>query len=242
MTVAVLPLQFGLVAESDTGISNAELSHLAAALQRQAVRDVAPVWGVTASVDAFPTRKVVPTGRWHIVIKNKIGAPGAAGFHDDEHGQPYALVQRADTLEATCLTASHELVEMMVDPFGRNFVPGRGITPGQTRVRYLVEACDPCEDDRYAYEVEGLPVSDFITPDYHAPVMTGRRCSFTGAVKRPRDILRGGYLSWLYQNVYWQKTWFSGPTAKVVKLGRLEGAESPRAKIDRLVAAERYGE
>ena len=63
---------------------------------------------------------------------------------------------------------------------------------------YLVEACDPCEDNSYAYTINGIAVSDFITPHFYDPVMTsGTRYSFGGNIKAPRQILPGGYISFV---------------------------------------------
>ena len=43
-------------------------------------------------------------------------------------------------------------------------------------------------------------VSDFITPAFYDPVkIEGVRYSFTGAVKHPRQVLEGGYISWRNQ-------------------------------------------
>jgi hypothetical protein len=61
-----------------------------------------------------------------------------------------------------------------------------------------VEACDPCEDNSYAYTINGVRVSHFITPHFYDPLVTsGTRYSLTGAIKGPRQILPGGYISWV---------------------------------------------
>jgi hypothetical protein len=48
---------------------------------------------------------------------------GAAGYHQDSYGQPYPLVEYSASWS---LTASHEVVEMFVDPWG----PPRRRRPG----------------------------------------------------------------------------------------------------------------
>jgi hypothetical protein len=61
-----------------------------------------------------------------------------------------------------------------------------------------VEACDPCEANNYGYQIQGTLVSDFITPHFYDSVETpGSPYSFTGAIKRPRQILPGGYISFV---------------------------------------------
>ena len=54
-------------------------------------------------------------------------------------------------------------------------------------------------------------VSDFYTPRFFDPVHSSAiRYSFTDAIKRPRQVLRGGYLSWHDPKTdhWWQQTWF----------------------------------
>lgn len=94
-------------------------------------------------------------------------APGAAGFHDDENEQPFALVQFSNQW---ALTASHEVLEMLADPFGRRLVAGQSPKAGQGRVQFLVEVCDPSEDTAFAISVNGIKLSDFYTPRYFDPV------------------------------------------------------------------------
>ena len=110
----------GLVSESQS-ISFSELGRVSAALQKQAIRDLGPVWNVQATVDVFGRLEDLPVGTWPILIQDDINTPGAAGVHEDEDGQPFALVTAGN---GWSLTASHELVEMLVDPFGRRLAEG----------------------------------------------------------------------------------------------------------------------
>ena len=99
-----------------------------AALQKQVARDFGPIWGVRATVDAFGKLKDVPLGYWPVIVRDDIGFPGAAGIHLDKGGQPYALVQySADWV----LTTSHEILEMLADPFGNRLVAGQSPKPGR---------------------------------------------------------------------------------------------------------------
>ena len=50
--------------------------------------------------------------------------PGALGIHLDKHNQPFALVTASSDKDVWSLTASHELAEMIVDPFGDRLVAG----------------------------------------------------------------------------------------------------------------------
>ena len=221
-------------------IKSGELQQVAAALQKQATRDLGPIWGIEATVDAFTKLKDVPTGYWPIIIREKIDDPSAAGYHSDRYRQPFALVKHDDGWPLTC---SHEMCEMLVDPFGSRMVSSGSIKQGQGRVSYLVEVCDPSEDDSFAYSVNGIMLSDFYTPHYFDPVTAASiRYSFTGCITKPKQVLKGGYLSWLdpATGKWWQATFF-GTQLRVDditgKMDMLEG--SLRSRIDRITATPR---
>jgi hypothetical protein len=72
-----------------------------------------------------------------------IGTPGAAGIHEDKNGQPFALVTASSNLDEWSSTASHEALEMLIDPFGNRLVAGDSPKSDQGRVSFLVEVCDP---------------------------------------------------------------------------------------------------
>jgi len=200
----MLPVQVALVPQTRQA-DLADVTHVAAALQKQAVRDLAPIWFVSATVDPFPTLRSVPVGYWPVIIVDDV--KDAGGYHLDKNGHPYALVEYSPSWS---LTASHETLEMLCDPWGRRVAAGRSPKRGQGQVEFLVEACDPCEAADFAYTINGVLVSDFITPHFYDPRKTvGARYSFTGAVKAPRQILQGGYISWWdpESNHVWQELW-----------------------------------
>lgn len=226
--------QMALVSEVEAEVVPAsELSRASAALQKQLTRDFGPIWDIRATIDAFARLDDVPLTYWPILVQEDIQVD-AAGIHLDKDGQPFALVQHSNQWT---LTASHEVLEMSADPFGNRLVSSRSIKPDQGRVQYLVEVCDPSEAAQFGYHVNGVLVSDFYTPNFFDPVQTvGTRYSFTGAISEPRQVLRGGYLSWHDppSDHWWQQLWFDGePEFK--DLGRLDAAQgSVRAQIDRL--------
>jgi hypothetical protein len=223
-----------LISETERVSAN-DLMAVAAALQKQATRDLAPIWDIGATVDAFGGLADMPVDYWPIIIRDDIGY-NAAGIHLDHNGQPFALVSSDGSRDVWSLTCSHELCEMLVDPFGNRLVAGDSIKPGQGRVNYLVEVCDPSEGSRCAYSVNGVRVSDFYTPHFFDPVAApGVRYSYTGALTRPRTILPDGYVSWvdLATDIWWQQTWFDGDEAVFRSLGKLSGTGSLRAQVDR---------
>jgi hypothetical protein len=230
--MAILP-QVGIVAEG-TGISIADVNRCTAAIQKQVSRDFGPIWNINATVDAFATLEEVPLGYWPVIVQENLAADGALGFHVDKNGQPYALVKHTDGWETT---VSHETLEMLADPFGNRIVSCPSVKEGQGRVQYLVEVCDPSEAPQYGYTANGVLVSDFYTPHYFDPVGAPNvRYSFTGAITQPRQVLKGGYLSWfdpvsghVFQEIYFD----DAPEFR--DLGAMDAAaKSLRAEVDRL--------
>jgi hypothetical protein len=227
----MFPRLLALVSET-ARVSSSELARVAAALNKQATRDITQLWGVQASVDAFSNLEDVPLGYWPMVVRDDIGVPGAAGIHLDEDGQPFALIQHSNSWS---LTASHEAVEMMVDPLGDRVIAGPSLKEDQGRVEYLVEVADPSEAAEFGYTINGILMSDFYGPQFFDPrAAQGVRYSFTGAITEPRQVLRGGYISWHepISGHWWQLLHF-GAEPEFLDLGRLDLAgQSIRSFID----------
>ncbi len=221
------------IVPDDTDIEMAEILRVTSALQKQVTRDFAPIWEVHATVDGFASLEQVPLGYWPVTIMRDV--EGAAGFHTDKNGQPFAVVEAGDSWS---LTASHEVLEMLADPFGNRLIAGPSPKPGQGRVEFLVEVCDPPEDTDFAYTVNDVLVSDFYTPRYFDPVRNdGVRYSFSNAISEPRQVLRGGYLSWhdSVSDHWFQQTFFGGAEPRTRDLGVLAREDrSLREIIDEL--------
>jgi len=238
--MSALPHQVALVSDT-SAVSFSDVSTAAAALQKQATRDFGPLWQLSATVSAFDGLESVPVDYWPVIIRDDIDQPGAAGYHTDDNGQPFSLVQADDQWQ---LTASHETLEMLADPFGNRTIAGS--PPPQAprqiaalrRVVYLVEICDPCEDAQFAYGVNGQQLSDFITPHYYDPNgATGTLYSFRGNVKGTHTVLDNGYVSFgnPVTNEWYQIVVTNGQ-AQLRDLGKLSrNGRSLRETIDDLV-------
>ncbi|MEU7137017.1 hypothetical protein [Streptomyces sp. NPDC046261] len=228
----MLVTQLALVSETDQ-ITPSQLTRVAAALQKQAIRDFAPLWNLPASVDAFDKLDDVPVGYWPMIVRDDIGMEGAAGVHLDDNGQPFSLIEYSDSWS---LTASHEMLEMLADPWGNRLVAGQSPKPGQGVVEFLVEVADPPEAPEFGYTINGMLVSDFFTPNFYDPVNApGVRYSFGGHLPGPRQILPGGYISWRdpVTDHWWQQIWFGTDKPQFRDLGKLTArAGSLRAAID----------
>jgi predicted ester cyclase len=228
----MLPIYITLVYEGSS-VSTRELTRVAAALDKQVTRDIGPIWSVEATVNPAFSLDDVPVGSWPIILVEDAGDPRVLGYHRDGFGQPYAKVALTDSWS---LTASHECLEMLVDPFGDRMVPGPSLKEGEGRVSYLVEVCDPVQSSECSYTVNDVMVSDFVTPRFYDPLAaSGVRYSFTGNTPGPRGVLEDGYITWRNQTNEHMMQFHvrRGGGQGYTDLGRLEGfAGSVREFVD----------
>lgn len=221
-------------------IMDEELVRVAAAIDIQVRRDLASFWPIEAAISALPRASLLGLGVWPVFIVAATD-DGTGGFHRTFHQQPYAEVVEGPSWS---IAASHEILEMLVDPSGNRLVAAKaiGVTEqGDVRdidgtVEYLLEICDPTEDPTFAYDIDGVLVSDFYTPAFFdgfaAP---GVRYSFRGAITHPRRAYPGGYLSW------WDSTkrtmrrldYIDHIQPKIIEVGRHLPSFSLREHVDR---------
>lgn len=236
-------IQVGLV--DTTGQIDPDLVHAAAvALNLQVTRDLPQFWPITATVMFLPDKGKVPVGVWPVQLVKTL-PPDEGGYHSDQHKQPFSKVIASKTDPTWTIDASHEILEMLVDPYGNRMqssvaieIVGGKIKDGVGQYGYLVEACDPCEANNLAYTVNGIAVSDFITPHFYDPVVTdGTRYSFAGHIKAPRQILPGGYISFVdtVKNEWEQLMWVDPTQPPSIRtLGQAAADKSLREWIDGL--------
>jgi len=233
-------IQVGLV--DTTGKLNPDLvQSVAAALNIQVMRDLPQFWNVQASVIYLPHASKLPAGVWPVRLVGSL-PPGEGGVHMDEHNQPYSKVIATPKSDEWTIDASHETIEMLVDPYGNRLqsstaiaISGNGVKDTTGQFNYLVEACDPCEADKYAYSIQGVAVSDFITPHFYDSIATtGTRYSFTGAVGYPRNLLPGGYISFVNMetNEWQQILWVNPGPPTLNNLGPAPQGTSLRVWVD----------
>lgn len=69
--MSALIRQVALVSITDS-VPSETVMQISAALQKQATRDLGPIWEVSATVDAFDRLGQVPVGTWPIVIGGRV--------------------------------------------------------------------------------------------------------------------------------------------------------------------------
>jgi hypothetical protein len=215
----MLHVSMGLIDKTGEVDANT-LSAAAAAINVQVNRDLAQYWNVSASISALSAEGGVPPGLWPVFIVPAI--KDAGGFHLTKHNQPYAEVAYGP---GWTIAASHEVCEMLVDPSGNRLQPSLSIDLKSSRIvdgagtfEYLVEVCDPSESPDNAYSIAGVTVSDFYTPHFYDPMaVAGTRYDFTGAIKAPRQVLKGGYFLSIQTSIeeqfeFLQARWINNPS------------------------------
>jgi hypothetical protein len=215
-----MPLQ-QIVIIDQTGKINAELMHAAAlALNQQVRQDLPKYWtGINAGVSYAPSLQSLQTNAWPVFLATGL-PPDEGGFHLDNNNQPYAKVEVSPSDPSWTLDASHEIIEMLIDPYGNRLktapaiaISGDDVVEGSGQFSYLVEACDPCEAKTFAYDIDGIAVSDFITPHFYDAAKTaGTAYSFTGSITRPRQVLPGGYISYMDEHGAWMQILWADPS------------------------------
>jgi hypothetical protein len=67
---------------------------------------------------------------------------------------------------------------------------------------YALEICDAVEDDKLGYEIDGVLVSDFITPAWFEPTCADR-IDFNKHLSKQLELARGGYISFFDPSSGW---------------------------------------
>jgi hypothetical protein len=195
------------------------LSSAATALNLQVTQHLPKYWsGINASVSSAASIGALPANSWPVFLVKSL-PPGEGGFHMDKHNQPYAKVIASPDDASWTIDASHEIIEMLVDPNGNRMqtsqaiaIQGDAVVDTSGTFDYLVEACDPCEANNFAYDIDGIELSDFITPDfYSAAARPGGQYSYMGNITRPRQLLEGGYISYIGSDGRWRQILWVDP-------------------------------
>jgi hypothetical protein len=176
----------------DTDVAAVEIIHAAAALQRQVLEDFYPVWGIDATVRPATLKDPARDDEWRLELRKVPTIDGALGFHDiTDAGLPrlfdFPELDAQDGVRWT-VTASHEILEALADPWLR-----RG-AQDDAGVWWATEVCDPVEQDTYA--IDGVLVSNFAYPAWQEPPPkpdATTRYDHLGLCKGPWEVRDGGY-------------------------------------------------
>jgi hypothetical protein len=127
-----------------------------------------------------------------MVFLDNADQPGALAYHDlTKDGLPISKVFVKTTLDdkqLVSVSASHELVEMLVDPAINMMTTGPN-----PKATYAYESADPVEEEGFL--VNGIQMSDFVYPSYFEVFRKASSVQFDhmNLVTKPFQILKGGY-------------------------------------------------
>ena len=185
-----------------TAFTQAQLEDELPAYQKAVTEDFSKWWGVDAQLVALPLFAKPPAGSTVIHLYDDSTLCDiwgcALGYHDAKHGVPAAYVFARTSLEdsvAVSEVITHELFEMLADPFINRAVRARGEW-------WLVEVSDPVVNDRWFYpSATGKPVAiqSFVTPAWYG---TGKGPFDRNLkIRKPFQLRRGGYVA------HWDHGW-----------------------------------
>lgn len=210
-----------------------DFNKLVSALRVYVNRYVVPVWGTPARL--VKSHDFVP-GAWAVVFLDDADAPGALAYHDlTPEGLPLSKVFVRTTLDdggLVSVSASHELVEMLVDPAINMMTTGP-----DPKTMYAYESADPVE--ALSFKVNDIEMSDFVYPSYfegfHAPGSV--RFDQLGQIGRPFEILSGGYQI-VFKNGKWSQVHGSAAKARAFAKEDRRGHRSEQRAQGKLKRAD----
>jgi len=95
--------------------------------------------------------------------------------------------------------ATHEICEMAVDPWLNSaYQDPQGVF-------WAGEVCDPVEDDQYGYQIGGVLVTDFVTPNWFGHQHAQSNIDLKGHANAPFEVLTGGYAQKFDPQAGWQQ-------------------------------------
>lgn len=186
------------VVNATTVLTDAALQSMVDAVQTQVHRDFLPAWGVDAALHCVPKGSKPPLGMSWMAVLDTADVAGALGYHDvTNDGLPLGKVfakTTADDGGKVSVTLSHEVLEMLADPDVNLLCE---IRSGRTRRYFAYEVCDAVEADTLGYDINGVTVSDFVTPaSFETFLPKGRTFDFQGKLLSPLPaMMPGGYLA-----------------------------------------------
>jgi len=246
MLIAILNQSSGA-----TGVTDADVATMTAAIATQIQVDVAPAWDrAPATVTFYNNASAVPAGAYGVAIVNTIQdqPQGMLGYHAENWGVVATQPEFANGAQvltgdwSVSSTLSHEVLEMFIDP-ACNLWAVNGQGPA-----YSLEVCDPVEAPTYPDPVSGVSVSNFVFPSWFDPQGTApfdklrqvtapftiaaagyanyvRGGQFTNAAGGYANYVHGGQMQQQFGTTYpgWRKAMKSPPAPSMARSQRILG-------------------
>jgi hypothetical protein len=183
------------VLNPSTVMSDDDVQALLPVMQKQ-VEQFAEAWNADADLVFVPTDETPPEGSWWLSVLDNSDQAGALGYHDvTNEGLPLGKVFAGADLAhgyKVSVTFSHELLEILADPEINRCVFLQRADGSGLIVAY--ESCDAVEADDLGYDIDGVTVSDFVTPQWFMPGFPGPY-DYQEHCSKPLELRPGGYIS-----------------------------------------------
>jgi hypothetical protein len=184
-------VQISVINES-TAITDAQVKEMIPAFEMQWNRDLGPAWGIDRAQFTWTAKHQQPSATsWWVVFLDDSDQASALAYHDlTDAGLPISKVFAKTILAdkaSISVGATHEICEMAVDPT----INLAAQDPSGTFWAY--EVCDPVEDDQYGYDINGVLVTDFVTPAWFGFKNATGPLDFQRHATAPFQVLTGGY-------------------------------------------------
>ncbi len=188
------------ITNASTCLTDAQVQSVIPSLQKQVTRDFNAYWDLDCSLAFLSKKQPLTAGWWQIVITDNPDQAGALGYHElTNTGAPLGKVFAAldiDSGSSWSVTLSHELLEMLGDPW----INWCAESPDGRL--FALEVCDAVEADDLGYEIDGVMLSDFITPSWFEPT-DADRVDFMKRISKQLELAPGGYISVLDPGKGW---------------------------------------
>lgn len=215
------------VINESTAMADADIERMLPALQLQWNRDLKSVWQVEpASFTFLAANQPPPPGWWWLVFLDNSDQASALAYHDlSNDGSPISKVFVKTLLDggaSVSVGASHELCEMAVDPWLN------GAYQDPSGHFWAAEICDPVQGDVYAYKIDDVLVSDFVTPNWFAHRHSQVAMDFQGHAHAAFEVLKGGYAQKYEPQLGWVQT--GSPLATAAPAAAAHGSRRERRR------------
>jgi hypothetical protein len=238
-------------AETPLGI---DFDTLIKAMQVYVDKHVVPVWDTHAKLTKSDN---FVKGAWAMAFLDDTDQADFLGYHDlTPDGLPLSKVFVRTILRdkaSVSVVASHELVEMLVDPAINLMTTGPDLQTSYAhesadrsvilyesadeQTFYAYESADPVEDE--TFKVNGVDMSDFVYPAYFEKFHKPRSVKFDhlDLLERPFQILPGGYQT-IFRNGRWSNLFASTQKQRRFAKEDRRGHRSEMRKLGTLIRSE----
>ncbi len=191
------------VINESAAIADADVQKMIPAFETQWNRDLAPVWDLEQATFTWSDKNNSPNANsWWLVFLDDSDQANALAYHDvTASGLPISKVFVKTILAdkaSVSVAATHEICEMAVDP---TINLAAQDTSGTF---WAYEVCDPVEDEQYGYDINGILVTDFVTPAWFGFQNAAGPFDFQKQIKSPFQILSNGYAQ-QFTSTGWQQ-------------------------------------